>query len=110
MYYNITCFIEKKKQLSSKRVRRLSRQRGKLHKTWDNCEEKLRGFINEMNEINRTIKFTAKLSKKSINNFSKLTVSIIGSMKEADFQSSYCTVYIVICTSIHYQASNPFVI
>ena len=44
---------------------------------WEHGEEKLKGFIEHLNEKHPTIKFTAEWSKTSIN-FLDVTVSLVG--------------------------------
>ena len=50
---------------------------------WEHGEEKLRSFINDINKIHPTIKFTAEWSKTSIN-FLDVTVSIAEGIIETD--------------------------
>ena len=50
---------------------------------WEHGEEKLRSFINDINENHSTIKFTAEWSKTSIN-FLDVTVSIAEGIIETD--------------------------
>ena len=50
---------------------------------WEHGEEKLRSFINDINENHPTIKFTAEWSKTSIN-FLDVTVSIAEGIIETD--------------------------
>ena len=50
---------------------------------WEHSEEKLRNFIETLNEIHPTIKFTAEWSQKSIN-FLDVTVSLIDGQIETD--------------------------
>ena len=50
---------------------------------WEHGEEKLRNFVETLNEIHPTIKFTAEWSQKSIN-FLDVTVSLIDGQIETD--------------------------
>ena len=50
---------------------------------WEHGEEKLRDFVQTLNEIHPTIKFTAEWSQKSIN-FLEVTVSLIDGQIETD--------------------------
>ena len=50
---------------------------------WEHGEEKLRNFVETLNEFHPTIKFTAEWSQKSIN-FFDVTVSLIAGKTETD--------------------------
>ena len=50
---------------------------------WEHREEKLRNFIETLNEIHPTIKFTTEWSQKSMN-FLDVTVSLINGQIETD--------------------------
>ena len=50
---------------------------------WEHGEEKLKGFIEHLNEKHPTIKFTAEWSKTSIN-FLDVTVSLVGGNNTTD--------------------------
>ena len=53
------------------------RYRDDIFFLWEHGEEKLKGSIEHLNEKHATIKFTAELSKTSIN-FLDVTVSLVG--------------------------------
>ena len=57
------------------------RYRDDIFFIWDYGEEKLRNFVETLNELHQTIKFTAEWSQKSIN-FLDVTVSLIFSQIE----------------------------
>ena len=54
---------------------------------WEHGEEKLRNFVEILNEIHPTIKFTTEWSQKSIN-FLDVTVSLIDGQIETDLTDS----------------------
>ena len=51
---------------------------------WEHSENKLRSFVDKINKVHPTIKFTAEWSKTSIN-FLDVTVSLIEGLIETDF-------------------------
>ena len=55
---------------------------------WEHGEEKLRNFVETLNEIHPTIKFTAEWSQKSIN-FLDVTVSLINGQIETCICQAY---------------------
>ena len=50
---------------------------------WEHEEKKLRDFVQTLNELHPTIKFTAEWSQKSIN-FLDVTVSLLDDQIETD--------------------------
>ena len=70
---------------------------------WEHGEEKLKGFIEHLNEKHPTIKFTAEWSKTSIN-FLDVTVSLVGGNITTDL-------YVKLTDShqyLHFSSCNPY--
>ena len=78
---------------------------------WEHREEKLRNFVETLNEIDPTIKFTAEWSQKSIN-FLYVTVSLIDGQIEADLYvkptDSHQYLHSSLCHPYHCKKSIPY--
>ena len=78
---------------------------------WEHGEEKLRNFVEILNEIHPTIKFTAEWSQKSIN-FLDVTVSLIDGQIETDLYvkptDSHQYLHSSLCHPYHCKKKNNF--
>ena len=78
---------------------------------WEHGEEKLRNFVEILNEIHPTIKFTAEWSQKSIN-FLHVTVSLIDGQIETDLTDSGLQIvtntFILPCVTLCKKKNNFF--
>ena len=78
---------------------------------WEHREEKLRNFVETLNEFHPTIKFTAERSQKSIN-FLDVTVSLIDDQIETDLYikptDSHQYLHSSLCHPYHCKKSIPY--
>ena len=79
--------------------------------SWEHGENKLKSFLDKINEVHPTIKFTAEWSKTSIN-FLDVTVSLVEEVIETDLNfkptGSHQYLQSSSCYPFHYKKGIPY--